>query len=103
MLAMASINTAPAAISFASRIKGFFSGLTLSQTRSIAVLNASAINTPPMQSTIMHHSTFESPTISPAATTSTAATIWILACASLRKSLATPLPAYLNASILFLR
>ena len=66
-------STAPAATSLAVAIRGSFSRVTRSASFSTAVLNASAIKTPPMQSATKHHSRELMFTKNPTITTHTAA------------------------------
>ena len=99
--AMTKRRTAPAATSFAAPIKGFFSGETLSQTFSKAVLKPSAIKTPPMQIMIALHSAGESRNRNPAITTSKAAARCTLAFASEPNSVLIPFHAKTKDLALF--
>lgn len=92
--------TAPAPTSFAIFISGSRSFDTLSEIFSIAVLNDSAMNTPPMQSNTEHHSHRLISKNIPAANTQTLANKCILACDSCLNKYFIPCHAYLNAAFL---
>ena len=70
--AIAHISTAPAAMSFTSPAIGCHSGDTKFTSRSIAVLNASAAITTPIQIIIATHSSFSISKIKPAIITNRA-------------------------------
>lgn len=102
MAARVNRRTAPAATSFAIRMRGSFCGETLSARASMAVLKPSAERTPPKHKITAHHSEGEMWKKQPAIMTRHITERWILAWASLRKRWAMPRPAYLKALILFL-
>ena len=99
---IATTKTAPAAISFANFALGFLSGLTISTTVSIAVLNNSADITEAIAIIIKHHSTLFNLKNKPNAITIIIANTCIFIFLSVLKEDIIPSIAYLKLFINFL-